>query len=111
MNVQITGRHLDVTDAIREFINDKLTRLERHFDHITDIHVILDVIKDTHIAEAKINLSGSEVFAESKMDDLYASIDTLMDKLDRQILKYKEKLKDHHASVSKFNQPAQQTEE
>ena len=111
MNLQITGRHLEVTDAIREFISEKLTRLERHFDHITDIHVILDVIKDTHIAEAKINLSGSEVFAESKMNDLYAAVDTLLDKLDRQVLKYKEKIKDHHATASKFNQPLQQAEE
>jgi putative sigma-54 modulation protein len=111
MNLQITGRHLEVTDAIREFINEKLVRLERHFDHITGIHVILDVVKDTHIAEAKINLSGSEVFAESKMDDLYAAIDTLLDKLDRQVLKYKEKIKNHHATASKFEQAIQQTEE
>ena len=105
MNLQITGRHLEITDAIREFINEKLTRLERHFDHITDIHVIIDVIKDTHIAEAKINLAGTEIFAASKMNDLYASIDILLDKLDRQVIKYKEKIKDHHATVSKFNQP------
>jgi len=104
MNLQITGRHLEVTDSIREFIHEKIARLERHFGHITDIHVILDVVKDTHIAEAKINISGSGIFAESKMSDLYAAIDTLIDKLDRQILKYKEKIKDHHATASKFNQ-------
>jgi len=111
MNIQITGRHIDVTDAIRNHVNDKFSKLERHFDHITQVHVILDIVKETHIAEAKINLAGADLFAESKMHDLYAALDTLVDKLDRQVVKHKEKIKDHHATASKFPQAAPEADE
>ena len=103
MNLQITGRHFEITDAIRAHVKEKFNRLERHFSNITQTHVILALTKDSHIAEAKLHLSGAELFAESKMENLYAAIDTLIDKLDRQIVKHKEKLQNHHAQASKFN--------
>ncbi|MCZ6709512.1 MAG: ribosome-associated translation inhibitor RaiA [Gammaproteobacteria bacterium] len=96
MQLSITGHHIEVTNALKSYVTDKLQRLERHFDHITNAHVVLKVEKLRQHAEATIHISGAEVFAESVGDDLYAAIDKLTDKLDRQILKHKEKLQDHH---------------
>ena len=96
MQINITGHHVDVTDSMRDYVKEKFDKLERHFDHVTNVHVILEVEKLRQKAEAKMNLSGTEVFAEAVEEDMYAAIDALSDKLDRQILKYKEKLKDHH---------------
>lgn len=91
MQINISGHHLDITDALREYVNDKFTRLERHFDHINSIHVILSPEPNTHKAESKILVAGGEVFATAEAGDMYAAIDMLTDKLDRQILKHKEK--------------------
>lgn len=102
MQLQITGRHVEVTDAIREFIENKFAKLERHFDQITQAHVILSVEKNIHQAEAKVNISGGEIFAHNEADNMYASIDLLIDKLDRQLIKHKEKLKDHQADRPNF---------
>jgi putative sigma-54 modulation protein len=96
MQINITGHHVDVTDSMRDYVKEKFDKLERHFDHVTNVHVILEVEKLRQKAEAKMHLSGTEVFAEAVEEDMYAAIDALSDKLDRQILKYKEKLKDHH---------------
>jgi putative sigma-54 modulation protein len=96
MQINITGHHVDLTDSLRDFVKDKISRLERHFDHVTNVHVILTVEKNRQKAEASMHLSGTKVFAEAVNEDMYAAIDGLTDKLDRQILKYKEKLKDHH---------------
>ncbi|MFP6836069.1 MAG: ribosome-associated translation inhibitor RaiA [Pseudomonadales bacterium] len=96
MQLSISGHHIEVTNALKSYVTDKLQRLERHFDHITNAHVVLKVEKLRQHAEATIHVSGAEVFAESVGDDLYAAIDKLTDKLDRQILKHKEKLQDHH---------------
>ncbi len=91
MQINISGHHLDITDALREYVNEKFTRLERHFDHITSIHVILSPEPKTHKAESTIRISGGELFATAEAGDMYAAIDLLTDKLDRQILKHKEK--------------------
>lgn len=91
MQINISGHHIDLTDALREYINDKFTRLERHFDHITSIQVILTPEPKTHKAESTVRLAGAEVFAHAEAQDMYAAIDLLTDKLDRQILKHKEK--------------------
>lgn len=91
MQINISGHHLDVTDALRDYVNEKFDRLERHFDHITSIQVILSPEPKTHKAESKIHLAGGEVFATAEAGDMYAAIDMLTDKLDRQILKHKEK--------------------
>lgn len=96
MQLNLTGHHVEITPALRDYINNKLKRIERHFDHLTDVHCILSVEKLRHKAEAKINISGGSVFAESVAEDMYAAIDSLIDKLDRQIKKHKEKLTNHH---------------
>lgn len=98
MQINLTGHHMDLTDALRDYVNEKLTRLERHFDHVTNMHVILGVEKRQHKAEATMHVAGSkgDLFANATHDDMYAAIDALADKLDRQILRHKEKITDHH---------------
>lgn len=94
MQLSISGHHVDVTDALKSYVEDKLQKLERHYDHITNAHVILTVEKLRQKAEATIHISGAELFADADCDDMYAAIDKLTDKLDRQVLKYKEKNQD-----------------
>jgi len=94
MQVNVSGHHLDITDALKSYVDTKLERLERHFDRITNVNVILKVEKQRQKAEATIRISGGEVFAEAEAEDLYAAIDLLADKLDRQLIKRKEKSKD-----------------
>lgn len=96
MQLNLTGHHVEITPALRDYVASKLTRIERHFDHVTDVHCILSVEKLRHKAEAKVNVSGNSIFADSVENDMYAAIDTLMDKLDRQIKKYKEKVQSYH---------------
>lgn len=96
MQLSISGHHIDVTDALRTYVEEKLQKLERHYDHITNAHVILSVEKLKQRAEATVHISGAEVFADADCQDLYAAIDKLTDKLDRQILKHKEKNQDRY---------------
>lgn len=96
MQLEVTGRHIEVTQSLNSYVHEKITRLKRHFDKVLDIHVILEVQKTTHKAEASIHVSGSHIFADASAEDMYVAIDALIDKLDRQIVKHKEKLKDHH---------------
>lgn len=96
MNLTVTGRHLDVTHSLRHYIIEKMDRLERHFDSVSNIHVILSVEKLRQKAEATIDLSGGKIYADTIDGDMYAAIDLLTDKLDRQVIKHKEKTKDHH---------------
>jgi putative sigma-54 modulation protein len=98
MQLNLTGHHVDLTTPMRDYVNSKMERLERHFDHVTDIHVVLSVEKQRHKAEATMNVSGGTLFADSVQEDMYAAIDSLVDKLDRQVKKHKEKLTDHHRS-------------
>lgn len=95
MQIQITGRHLEITSALKQYIEDKLSKLANHFDHIIGIHVILSVKKGNQIVEAVINAPGTEFVAKSKSQDMYAAIDILQDKLDSQVTKHKKKLKEH----------------
>lgn len=97
MQLNLTGHHIDITPALRGRVSEKFARVERHFDNLTDIHVILTVEKLRHKAEATVNVPGETLFAESVEDDMYVAIDTLVDKLDRQVKKFKEKLTDHRA--------------
>lgn len=97
MQINLTGHHVDLTSPLRDYVDNKLERLERHFDNVTDIHVILSVEKLRHKAEATVHLSGGKLHASAVQDDMYAAIDSLIDKLDRQVRKHKEKLSDHHA--------------
>ncbi len=91
MNLNVTGHHLEITPAIREYLSSKLERLTRHFDHVIDISVILSVERTQRKAEASVHVRGRDLFAESQDTDMYAAIDSLIDKLDRQIVKHKEK--------------------
>jgi putative sigma-54 modulation protein len=91
MQVNISGHQLDVTDALRDYITEKLGRLERHFDKITNVQVIMEVEKLKQKIEATLHIPGSKVVANAEHDDMYAAIDLLTDKLDRQLLKHKEK--------------------
>ena len=98
MQVKITGHHLEVTDSMREYVIQKFQRLERHFEKVTEIEVILSLEKLKHKAEATVYVNGNNLFADCQDDDMYAAIDALADKLDRQIIKRKEKITDHHRS-------------
>ncbi|WP_031433940.1 ribosome hibernation-promoting factor, HPF/YfiA family [Methylomarinum vadi] len=95
MQVSVTGHHVDVTDSLRNYVEEKISKLKRHFDNVTDIHVILTVEKLQQKAEATVQVSGAKLFAEDTQEDMYAAIDMMVDKLDRQIIKHKEKLNSH----------------
>ena len=96
MQINLSGHHVDLTTPLREYVNAKMERLERHFDHVTDIHVVLSVEKLRHKAEATMHISGANIFADAVEENMYAAIDSLSDKLDRQLKKHKEKITDHH---------------
>jgi len=91
MNLNVSGHHLDVTPAIRSYVRAKLERVSRHFDHVIDAHVILTVNKVRQKAEVTLHVRGKDLHCESVEEDLYAAIDLLADKLDRQVLRYKDK--------------------
>ncbi len=95
MQINLTGHHIDITDSLRNHVDNKFERLERHFDHVSNVHVILTVEKLRQKAEATLHLNGADVFAESVQEDMYAAIDSLVDKLDRQVKKHKEKSKNY----------------
>ena len=95
MQLTISGHHIDITDGLRVHVNDKFKKLQRHIDHITNIEVILIVEKQLHKAEARLHISGADLFASAEDDDMYAAIDALADKLDRQVIKHKEKHRGH----------------
>jgi putative sigma-54 modulation protein len=95
MQLSLSGHHVDITDAIRDYTNSKFDKIKRHFDKVIDVHVILSVEKLEQKAEATIQLNGTKVFAEDTQENMYAAIDTLVDKLDRQVMKHKEKMKSH----------------
>ena len=96
MNLQISGHHIEVTPALREYVETKLEPVINHFDRVTGVNVILSVEKLKQKAEVTVHVPGKDIFVESIEDDLYAAIDSMFDKLDRQVLKHKQKLQDHH---------------
>ena len=95
MQITISGHHVEVTPALRDYVKTKFDRLQRHFDQITNSDVTLIVEKLVQKAEAKVHVSGADIFANAESDDMYAAIDLLADKLDRQLIKHKEKLRKH----------------
>ncbi len=95
MQINLTGHHIEITQSLRNYVEEKFTKLERHFDQINNVHVVLNVEKLMQKVEAKLHLRGGEVFATSEHADMYAAIDALIDKLDRQVIKHKEKLTKH----------------
>ena len=96
MNLNMTGHHLEITPSIRDYVSAKMIRINRHFDHVIDVNMILTVEKLRQKIEANVHLSGKDIFVESESPDMYAAIDLLVDKLDRQIIKHKEKVKNKH---------------
>jgi putative sigma-54 modulation protein len=109
MNLTISGHHLDVTPALREYVVTKLDRVTRHFDQVVDINVLLTVEKQKEKdrrqrAEVTLHVKGRDIFCEQSHEDLYAAIDQLMDKLDRQVCRHKEILQSHaHASAKRMD--------
>lgn len=95
MQVSVTGRHIEVTDSLRNYVEEKISKLKRHFDNVTDVHVILTVEKLQQKAEATVQIKGAKLFADDVQEDMYQSIDNIVDKLDRQIIKFKEKTGSH----------------
>lgn len=95
MQITITGHQVQVTESLRNYVNDKFERLKRHFDRVMDVHVVLEVEKINQKAEATVQVNGATLFAEDIREDMYAAIDGLVDKLDRQIVKHKEKQSQH----------------
>lgn len=98
MLLDVTGHQMNITPALRTYVTDKLGRLERHTDKLNKMHVILSVEKLRHKAEAHMNLPGNSLFADAVDGDMYAAIDALADKLDRQVKKHQQKRVDHHQS-------------
>jgi len=95
MNLHLTGHHLAITPAIREYVSSKLQRVTHHFDHVIDVNVILTVEKLKQRIEASVHVRGKDIFCENADADMYAAIDGLVDKLDRTIIKHKEKSLEH----------------
>ncbi len=110
MNLHITGHHVQVTPAIREYISAKVGRVTRHFDHLIDVNVIMSVDKLRQKVEATVHVRGRDIFCESTNEDMYAAIDALADKLDRTIIKHKEKnLAHRHGDAVKRQQSEPET--
>ena len=106
MNLTISGHHLEVTPALRSYVTNKLDRISRHFDQVVDIKVLLSIEKQREKdlrqrAECNIHVKGNDLFAESSHADLYAAVDDLVDKLDRQVNRHKTKLQNHHFEATK----------
>jgi putative sigma-54 modulation protein len=101
MNLNVSGHHVEVTPSIRTYVRSKLERVTRHFDHVIDAHEILTVEKLRQKAEVTLHVPGKDLYCESEEQDLYAAIDLLADKLDRQVLRYKDKLQDKPADTLK----------
>ena len=106
MNLTISGHHLEVTPALREYVLTKLDRVTRHFDQVVDISVLLSVekLKEKELrqqAEVTVHVKGKDIFIEQANEDLYAAIDQLMDKLDRQVCRHKDKVQNHHHASAK----------
>ncbi len=97
MHLSVTGHHVEITTALRSYVEKKLDRILRHFDHVIDTHFVLTVEKLQHKAEATLHVRGEKLHAVASDANMYAAIDSLADKLERRVRKHKEKLTDHHA--------------
>lgn len=107
MNLSIIGRHLEVTPAIREYVMNKMARVSRHFDNVIDTQVIVSIERLKHTAELTMRVRGKDIHCEANDENLYAAIDLLADKVDRQVIKYKTKVQNHaHEPVKRQEIPA-----
>ena len=96
MQLNLSGQHIEITGSLRDHVNKKFEKLTRHFDRMTNVHVILTVEKQRQKAEATVHVSGADLFASDENENMYTAIENLVSKLDRQVIKHKDKLKDHH---------------
>ena len=103
MHLKLTGHHLEITPALRSYVEKKLERVVRHYDQLIDVHCVLTVEKLVHKAEATLHMRGETVHAVSTDELMYAAIDALADKLDRRVVKHKEKSTDHHAAEARHS--------
>ena len=108
MNLTVRGHHVAVTPGIRSYIENKFSRIKRHFDHVIDVNVILSADPLAQKAEVTCHVAGKDIFVESDDPDLYAAIDALADKLDRQIIKYKDRRRAHPHDALKHRSPSDQ---
>lgn len=106
MRVNLSGHHVEVTPALRSYVERKLSRILRRFDRVIDVHCVLTVDKLRHRAESTVAVGGPDIHAAAEADDMYAAIDALADKLDRRVRKHKERLRDHHAIEAQKNRLA-----
>lgn len=97
MQLSVSGHHIEITESLRDYVESKIEKIGRHFDLVSDVHCILTVEKLRHKAEATVRVNGSTIYADATDEDMYAAIDSLVDKLDRRVRKHKEKIGDHHA--------------
>ncbi len=104
MQLSVTGHHVEITAALRSYVEKKLDRIVRRFDHVIDTHFVLTVEKLLHKAEATLRVRGESIHAVASEADMYAAIDALADKLERRLRKHKEKLTDHHAEEAQKSQ-------
>ena len=107
MNLNLTGHHIDITPAIRNYVTSKIERITRHFDHVIDVSVILSVEKLKQKAEANVHVTGKAIFCETDHEDMYAAIDALVDKVDSQVRKHKEKVTGHRNNGAGRNRVAE----
>ncbi len=106
MNLHLTGHHVEITPAIRDYVVAKLERINRHFDHVIDVNVIMTVQKLDQCIEATVHLSGKDIHVQAHDGDMYAAIDELIDKLDRQVIQHKERFQVRHAdAIKRIPQP------
>ncbi|MBT3504280.1 MAG: ribosome-associated translation inhibitor RaiA [Piscirickettsiaceae bacterium] len=96
MQLNLSGQHIEITDSLRDHVNNKFEKLTRHFGHMTNVHVILTVEKQRQKAEATVHVSGADLFASDENENMYTAIEHLVAKLDRQIIKHKDKVKNPH---------------
>jgi len=100
MQITVSGHQMEITEPLRKYASEKITRIQKHFDHMTTTNIVLHVEKNRHMAEATIHAKGATLHANAEGSDMYAAIDSLADKLDRQVLKHKEKVTtNHHRKV------------
>lgn len=98
MQITISGQQIELTDALHKYVSEKIGRIQKHFDNVTHTNVVLRVEKMRHRAEATLHVKGAQFHAVASGEDMYAAIDSLSDKINRQVIKYKEKTSDHHQS-------------
>lgn len=105
MQTTISGQHMDVTPALKQYVKSKMERIERHFDNVSNTNIVLHVEKMRHCAEVTINTKGATMHANAEADDMYAAIDAMVDKLDYQVRKQKDKNCHHHKTATGAKNP------